>query len=118
MDAAVIRLQLPAGEAFIAAFDDAADKYAGRRGFADGGALFTRLTSAAVRAVATASPATIELVARETTGQIVAVVSGQSPTAAMATAGVAAVNKAAVGLANAPRVDTAGATIEFSLPLT
>ncbi len=118
MDAAVIRLQLPAGVAFLAAFDDAADKYAGRRGFEDGGALFTSVTSAAVRAVASASPSTIEFVANEQATKIVAVVRGQQPTSAMAASATDAFTTAASGLAPAPTVNAASAVIEFSLPLT
>jgi hypothetical protein len=118
MDASVIRLQLPAGAAFLAAFDDAAFKYAGRRGFADGGVLFTTITSAAVRAVASASPATIELVAREHTAKIVTVVRGQQPASAMTASATDAFTTAASGLAPAPTVNAASAVIEFSLPLT
>ena len=118
MDAAVIRLQLPAGAAFLAAFDDAADKYAGRRGFADGGALFTTITSAAVRAVASASPAMIELVAREHTAKIVTVVRGQQPASAITQSTADAFTSAASGVAPAPTLDAATAVIEFSLPLT
>ena len=116
MDAAVIRLKLPAGDAFLAAFDDAADKYASRRGFADGGAAFTRVTSAAVRAVAAASPATIELVAREHTGQIVASVRGQGPASEIPASAATAVNTAAAGVPT-PTIDASSALIEFALPL-
>ncbi len=117
MDAAVIRLQLPAGAPFHAAFDDAADKYSARRGFDDGGALFTKLTSAAVRAVASSSPAMIELIARERTGQIVARVSGQNPASSIDAEAADAMMAAATELSSPPTCDTSGAVIEFSLPL-
>lgn len=118
MDAAVIRLQLPAGAAFHAAFDDAADKYASRRGFDDGGALFTRLTSVAVRAVASSAPATIELVARERTGQIMAVVRGQSPASVIDPSEVDTVMTAGAELTSPPTCDASAAVIEFALPLS
>lgn len=117
MDAAVIRLQLPAGEAFIAAFDDAADKYAARRGFADGGALFTKIASAAVRAVASAAPATIELAAREHAGRIGAVIRGHGATIEIPAAAMSAVATTASELAEPPTVDASAAIIEFSVPL-
>ena len=115
MDAAVVRLQLPANAALLPAFDDAADKYASRRGFADGGTRFVAVAEAAVRAVASSSPSTISMTATEFGDRVQLDVVGADPSAAMDGRAIDAVTSAGPGLD--VTVDAAAAAVRATVSL-
>ena len=118
MEATAVRVRLPGGETFTAAFVEAVQKYALRRGFSgEGTERFVAVLEPSVMAVSSSSPAAVELIVADEGGAIRTELHGIEPSHAVTGAAREAIDRAVADIAEveAVTVDLDGAIVRFTI---